>query len=148
MPSRMYFDLATVTELTIHAILADRTVPTGEDLANHTDPQPALWFYRSPGGIYLASNGVTTSHDIAMGRPYTVRANPADALTTPCVRPPHRRRPTVLPLLRPKGQSLIDLLYRGVAGGANVVALDPLTNTVGVGRRRRRVARALAGHTR
>jgi hypothetical protein len=61
------------------------------------------------------------------------------------VQPPDRRHPVVLALLQPEHQPLIDRLQAGLAVGAHIVAVDPLTNTVGVGRRRRRIARALAG---
>ena len=145
MPTRLYFDLAAVAELAVHAVLADHTVPTDQERAKHIQPQPGLWLYRTGGDVYLSSNGGVTAHDLVMGRRCTVRTSAAHALTTPFVQPPDRHHAVVLALLQPEHQPLIDQLQAGLAAGAHHVAVDPLINTVGVGRRRRRVARALAG---
>lgn len=142
MPARLYFDLATVAQLAVHAVLADRTIPTCGEIADNIEPRPALWFYRSAGRAWLCSNGVVTSHDVAMGRQFAVAAHRTDALTTPCVQPPDRKHPAVFALLRPEHRPLIDVIRTALADGATSLGIDPLTNTLAVGRRRQRQHRA------
>jgi hypothetical protein len=145
MPTRLYFDLAAVTELAVHAVLAERSLATDDERADDIQPRPALRLYRTDGDVYLRTSGSFTQEDLARSRRCTARTITAHALTTPCVQPPDRHHPVVLALLQPEHQPLIDQLHAGLADGADLVAVDPLTNSVGVGRRRWRIARALAG---
>jgi hypothetical protein len=145
MSTRLYFDLAAVAAQARHAVLADRTRSTEHEAANNIAPQPALWFYRHGGGMYLSSNGKITSNDLAVGRPLLVSADTTNALTTPFIQPPDVDHKVALPLLQPQHRPLIDLLNTALTVGADYVALDPQTNAVGVGRRRRRTTRALPG---
>ena len=140
MPTRLYFDLAAVTQHARHAFLADHNVGTRHDAGNN--PGPALWFYRSCGLVMLSGSGRRTELEIAFRELPAVQAQPRDALTTPAVRPPSLRERAVLPLLDPDGRSLFDLLCAGLAAGRQWAMLDPQTLTLGVGRRRHRARTA------
>jgi hypothetical protein len=136
--TRLYFDLKAVTDQARHAILADSNCCTRQQRRDNVTPAPALWFYRHAGRIQLSSNGSRSGFEIATSNALTTYAQPADALTTPAVRPPFVDDCAVLPLLEPQGRSLFDLLCDGLAANRQWAMLDPQTLTLGVGRRRHR----------